>query len=100
MTARREKALNAATEQAAAPAIIAAWNAASSAGPCAARTVPSRAVATRPPVRATALLKPEADAVWRASTELSTAVVSGATAPERPSAMTRIAGAGGSRLVL
>ena len=49
MTARREKALNAATAQAAAPAIIAVWNAASSAGPCAARTVPSGAVATRPP---------------------------------------------------
>ena len=90
--ASRAKALSAATAQAAAPAIIAPWNAASSAGPCAASNVPSKAVATSPPVRATALLKPEAAAVWRASTESSTAVVSGATAPDSPRAMTRIAG--------
>jgi hypothetical protein len=41
-----------------------------------------KAVAIKPLVRATALSKPEADAVWRALTELSTAIVSGATAPE------------------
>jgi hypothetical protein len=70
MGATRAKVLSAARTQAAAQAIIAPWNASSSTGPCAPRTLPSKAVAIRPPVRATALLKPEADAVWRASTEL------------------------------
>src|SRR5260221_3364600 len=60
--------------------------------PRAASSPPNRAVAIRPPGRATALLRPEATPLWRGSTELSTAVVSGATAPAMPTAMTSMAG--------
>ena len=50
------------------------------------------AVAISPPIRATALLKPDAMPVWLASMALSTALVSGATAPAMPSETTSIAG--------
>ena len=43
-------------------------------------------------MRDTALLKPEAEPVCRASTEDRTAVVRGATAPAMPMAMTTTAG--------
>ena len=54
--------------------------------------MPSRAAAIRPPPRATALLRPEAVPTWLSSTELSTAVVSGATAIAMPAEISRIAG--------
>ena len=60
--------------------------------PALASTAPSSAVAIRPPVRATALLKPDAIATCCSSTEPSTDEVSGATAIVMPSAMTRIVG--------
>ena len=49
-------------------------------------------VARRPPARVTALLKPDAEPVWAGSTDDNTAVVSGATAPAIPMAMTSTAG--------
>src|SRR5207248_11223495 len=54
------KALIDAATQSPAPTIAATPNADSRAGPVEARTAPMRAVATRPPVRAAALLSPEA----------------------------------------
>src|ERR1700681_2750153 len=60
-------------------------------GPAAPSTPPSSAVATIPPVRATALLSPDADAVWRASTDARTAVVRGASAPAMANAINSIA---------
>ncbi len=71
---------------------IAMWNSDMRAAPCAASTTPSSAVAISPPVSATALLMPDAAPVCRASTAFKTAVVSGATATERPRAMSRTAG--------
>ena len=62
------------------------------ASPSLARTAPSSAVAIRPPVRATALLKPDAMATCFSSTEPSTDAVSGATAIVIPSAITRMVG--------
>ena len=59
------------------------------AAPCAARMKLSKAVLTRPPVRATALFRPEAMPVWSGCTESSTVLVSGA--PAMPNAMTSIA---------
>src|SRR5271170_2720066 len=64
----------------------------SKAGPDDAITGPIRAVATNPPVRATALLSPDAAPVWLLSTDIRTAVVSGATAQAIPKAITTIAG--------
>jgi hypothetical protein len=55
-------------------------------------TGPIRDVATNPPVRATALFSPDAAPVWLLSTDINTAVVSGATAPAIPKAITAIAG--------
>jgi len=55
-------------------------------------TAPSNAVAMSPPVRATALLKPDAIATCCSSTEPSTDEVRGATAMVIPSAITRIIG--------
>ena len=75
-----------------APINAATRNSCVRASPLAARMLPMSAVAIRPPVRARALLKPEAEPVWRWSTELRTAVVRGATAPAMPMKMTRIAG--------
>ena len=49
-------------------------------------------MAKSPPVRATALLKPDATPVKRGSTSLKTAVVKGATANERPKEMTTTQG--------
>ena len=54
--------------------------------------MPSRAVAIRPPPRATALLRPDAVPTWLSSTEPSTAVVSGATAIAIPAETIRIEG--------
>jgi hypothetical protein len=88
----QKKALNDAATHVAAPTIAARSNADRNAGPEAIMTDPMSAVATSPPVRATALLNPEADAVCCASTELSTAVVRGATAPAIPRAIARIEG--------
>ena len=62
------------------------------ASPSLASTAPSNAVAIRPPVRATALLKPDAIATCCSSTEPSTEAVSGATAMVIPSAITRMVG--------
>jgi hypothetical protein len=75
-----------------AEAIMAPWKPAISRSPSFDSTTPSKAVATRPPMRATALLKPEAMATCLSSTEPSTDEVSGATAMAMPSAMTVIAG--------
>src|SRR5471030_1181141 len=86
---------NAAAEAAAlamAQAMTAMWKPLISVGPLAPRTPPRSAVATKPPVRAMALLKPEAEPVWRVSTAPSTALVSGATAPDMPTEITRMAG--------
>src|SRR5580698_8103502 len=76
----------------AAPHNAAAWKAAISAGPRAASTPPTRAMAITPPSWATALLRPEAAPVCLASTALSTAEVSGATAQAMPSATVATAG--------
>src|SRR5712672_3629485 len=86
------KALAAATEQMTAPIAAATPKAESSASPEDAITGPIRAVATNPPVRATALFSPDAAPVWWLSTDINTAVVSGATAPAIPKAITTIAG--------
>jgi hypothetical protein len=86
------KALAAATEQMTAPIAAATPKAESNAGPDDAITGPIRAVATNPPVRATALFSPDAAPVWWLSTDINTAVVSGATAPAIPKAIMTIAG--------
>jgi hypothetical protein len=86
------KALAAAAEQMTAPIAAATPKAESSAGPDDAITGPIRAVATNPPVRAAALFSPDAAPVWLPSTDINTAVVSGATAPAIPKAITAIAG--------
>ena len=52
---------------------------------CRANRNPSNAVATKPAIRAKALLKPEATPTWRESTEAMTLVVKGATHVARPS---------------
>ena len=75
-----------------APVAAAIAEAESKAGPDDDRTGPMRDVATNPPVRATALFSPDAAPVWLLSTEINTAVVSGATAPAIPTAITAIAG--------
>jgi hypothetical protein len=85
-------ALAAATEQMTAPIAAATPKAESKAAPDDAITGPTRAVATNPPVRATALFSPDAVPVWQPSTDISTAVVSGATAQAIPKAITTIAG--------
>jgi hypothetical protein len=82
----------AANEQVTAPIAAATAKAESKAGPDDAITGPIRAVATNPPVRATALFSPDAAPVWLLSTDISTAVVSGATAQAIPKAITIIAG--------
>ena len=71
---------------------IATWKPANSCAPSLARTAPSSAVAISPPVRATALLKPDAIATCCSSTDPSTEEVSGATAIVMPIAITRIVG--------
>jgi hypothetical protein len=76
----------------AAETVMAMWKPANSSLPLLANTAPSSAVAMRPPVRATALLKPEAMATCCSSTEPSTEDVSGATAIVMPSAITSIVG--------
>src|ERR1700680_2365831 len=86
------KALAAAAEQMTAPIAAATPKAESNAGPDDAITGPIRAVATNPPARATALFSPDAAPVWWLSTDINTAVVSGATAPAIPKAITTIAG--------
>ena len=63
-------ALAAATEQMTAPIAAATPKAESKAGPDDAITGPIRAVATNPPVRATALFSPDAAPVWRLSTDI------------------------------
>jgi hypothetical protein len=88
----QNNALNDAATHVAAPTIAARSNAVRNAGPEPIITDPIRAVAISPPVRATALLKPEAEPVWCASTDIKTAVVRGATAPDIPSAITSIEG--------
>jgi hypothetical protein len=85
-------ALAAATKQMTAPIAAATPKAESKAGPDDAITGLMRAVATNPPVRATALFSPDAAPVWLLSTDINTAVVSGATAPAIPKAITAIAG--------
>ena len=85
-------ALAAATEQMTAPIAAAIPKAESKAGPDDAITGPIRAVATNPPIRATALFSPDATPVWWLPTDINTAVVSGATAPAIPKAITTIAG--------
>ena len=55
------KMLSAAAAHVAAPTSIAVWKATHSSSPSAASTAPRSAVATRPPVRATALFRPDAD---------------------------------------
>src|SRR6185503_4585581 len=72
----RKKALAAARTQATAQAINAAWKPGITASPLAPSTPPSKAVAIKPPLRANALLKPEAEPVWRSSTAPNTALVS------------------------
>ena len=88
---RNTAAALAATAAMAAPT-SARWKPPISASPSRARTTPSKAVAIRPPVRATALLKPEAVPTCCSSTEPSTDAVSGATAIAMPAAITAIAG--------
>ena len=85
-------ALAAANEQMTAPIAAAAPKAESKPGPDDAITGPIRAVAINPPVRATALFSPDAAPVWLLSTDIRTAVVSGATAPAIPKVITIIAG--------
>jgi hypothetical protein len=84
-------ALAAAAAQMTAPIAAATPKAESKAGPDDAITGPIKAIATNPPVRATALFNPDAAPVWLLSTG-NTAVVSGATAPAIPKAITAIAG--------
>src|ERR1700686_5185 len=91
-SAMRKNALAEAAAAASAQAIATAWNPLTSAGPAAPRTPPSSAVPTMPPVRATALFRPEAEPVCRLSTDPRIAAVRGATAPAMPTAITRIAG--------
>lgn len=55
-------------------------------------TIPSRAIASRPAARETALLIPEASPAWAASSAFMTVVVSGATVTAMPKPSTRIAG--------
>jgi hypothetical protein len=88
----RKNALAEAATDAIAQATAAAWKPLMSADPSVPITPPSNAVATIPPVRATALLRPEAEPVCRPSTDANIAVVRGATAPAMPIAITRIAG--------
>src|SRR5216684_2480724 len=87
-----KNALKEAPKQSAAPTAAAPSKAARSDGPLATITEPMRDVATNPPVRATALFNPEAAPTWRASTDIRTAVVNGATAAPIPSAITTMAG--------
>jgi len=68
-----KNALKEAPKQSAAPTAAAPSKAARSDGPLATITEPMRAVATNPPVRATALFNPEAAPTWRASTDIRTA---------------------------
>jgi hypothetical protein len=86
------KALAATTGQMTAPIAAATPKAERNADPDDAITGPIRAVATNPPVRATALFSPDAAPVWWLSTDISTAVVSGVTAPAIPKAITAVAG--------
>ena len=86
------KAHTAAANAAAAAHSMATSNRRCKAAPCAARMKLSKAVLTRPPVRATALFRPEAMPVWSGCTAPSTALVSGATAQAMPNPMTSIAG--------
>jgi hypothetical protein len=69
-----------------APIAAATPKAESKADPDDAITAPIRGVATNPPVRPTALFSPDAAPVWLLSTDINTAVVSGATAPAVPKA--------------
>jgi hypothetical protein len=85
-------ALAAAAKQITAPIAAATPKAESKAGPDDAITGPIRAVAINPPVRATALFSPDAAPVCLLSTDINTAVVSGATAQAIPKAITTIAG--------
>ena len=85
-------ALAAAAAQMTAPITAATPKAESKADPDDAITGPIRDVATSPPVRATALFSPDAAPAWLLSTDINTAVVSGATAPAIPKAITAIAG--------
>ena len=85
-------ALAAAIEQMTALIAAATSKAESKADPDDAITCPIRAVAIKPPVRATALFSPDAAPVWLLSTDISTAVVSGATAQAIPKAITTNAG--------
>src|ERR1700675_4773965 len=57
---------------------------------CRANTNPSKAVAIRPAMRATALLKPEAIPTCLASTDAMTLVVSGATHAPIPKATSNV----------
>src|ERR1700692_1537442 len=86
------KARAEASEQVTAPIAAATPKAESNAGPDDAITGPIRAVATNPPVRAAALFSPDAAPVWWLSTDINTAVVSGARAAAIPQAITTIAG--------
>src|SRR3974390_1712093 len=86
------KAHNEAAAQAAAAASAARWKPIKRRFPREARMKPSNAVAIMVPVRATALFRPVADPMCRASTDASTAVVRGATAALIPKAMTDIIG--------
>ena len=60
--------------------------------PAAANRTPSTAVASRPAMRAIALLIPEATPAWLGSTEASTTVVRGATASVMPAPISRTPG--------
>src|SRR5262245_16160951 len=84
----------AATAAAAAPARAASRKPASKvvADACSANTNPSDAVASRPPIRAIALLNPDAVPMCALSTAAITAVVSGATQIAMPIEMNRTAG--------
>ena len=75
-----------------APTTAPEWNPLVSWALVSAMTAPASAVAISPPVRAMALLNPEAVPVCRQSTEARTAVVNGATAPAMPSATTATPG--------
>ena len=75
-----------------AAATSAPWNPPRRASPCRASTTPSSAVAIKPPIRDTALLKPDASATCFSSTEPNTDEVSGATRIAMPSAITAIDG--------
>src|SRR5690349_20669310 len=88
----RKKALAEAATDPTAHASTARLKPVTSGSPPAPSTPPSKAVATNPPVRAMALLKPEAEPVWRASTAPSTELVNGATAPAMPKEIVTTAG--------